>query len=101
MTAPTRTTIACPVCTHHVQVTDGKVAFHSLAGRTCDGAGRQVNGFKVTVVDLATGETGERFAEAGDYILITNPPCYLDGVQHWAKSGTVQLTLKDHRPGAS
>lgn len=99
MSAPAKTTIACPVCTHHVQVTGGKIAYHSLAGRECDGAGRQVNGFKVTVVDLASGETGEQYVEAGDYILIPFAPCYLDGIQRWTKSGTVQLTLKDHRPG--
>lgn len=101
MTAPNKAAMICPVCTHHVQVAGGKIAFHRLAGRDCDGAGRQVAGFKVTVVDLATGDTGEKYVESGDYILIPFAPCYLDGIQHWRKTGTVQLTLKDHRPGAS
>lgn len=97
MTAPSKTTITCPVCTHHVQVVGGKVAFHRIAGRDCDGMGQQVNGFKVTVVDLATGESSDRYVEAGEYVLVTGPPCYLDGIQQWTKSGTVQLTIKNHR----
>jgi hypothetical protein len=101
MTAPGKTTIACPKCTHHVKVEDGKIAFHRLGGKDCEAVGTPVNGFKVTVVDLATGETGEKFVEAGDYILIPFAPCFLASSQHWAKSGTVQLTLKDHKPGVS
>lgn len=56
-------------------------------------------GFRVTVEDLESGETGTRVVGVGDYILMPFAPCYLDGiVQH--SNGTVQLTLKGHAPEA-
>jgi len=42
MTAPGKTTTTCPVCTHHVQVKDSKVAEHYPEGNLCDGVGLPV-----------------------------------------------------------
>lgn len=53
--------------------------------------------FEVTVKDLETGESETRTVTSGDYLLIPFAPCYLDSFVHHA-NGTVQLTLKDHRP---
>jgi hypothetical protein len=47
---------------------------------------------RVTVEDMKTGEKGERIVPDGDYILVTSEPCYLDGVQTYAK--THVLTVK-------
>lgn len=56
------------------------------------------SGFRVTVEDLETGETQTKIVQAGDYMLIPFEPCYLAGAQQYPKSGTVVLTIKDHRP---
>jgi len=56
-------------------------------------------GFRVTVEDLETGETGTRVVGAGDYILVPFEPCYLDSVVRH-KNGTIQFTLKGHAPKA-
>lgn len=47
---------------------------------------------RVTVEDLETGDKGERIVADGDYILVTAEPCYLDGIQAYAK--THVLTIK-------
>lgn len=54
-------------------------------------------GFRVTVEDLDSGETGTRVVGEGDYIFIPFEPCYLDGIVRHG-NGTVQLTIKGHRP---
>lgn len=54
-------------------------------------------GFRVTVVDLESGETGEKIVAPGDYILIPFAPCRLDTTA-WNKNGTIQLTIKGHAP---
>lgn len=53
---------------------------------------------KVTVEDIETGEKGERIVQDGDYILVTAEPCYLDGVQTYAK--THVLTVKGFKRDA-
>lgn len=53
---------------------------------------------RVTVEDLETGDKGERIVPDGDYILITSEPCYLDGMQVYAK--THVLTVKGLTRGA-
>lgn len=100
MTAPGKTTIACPVCTHHVQITDGRVAKHYPEGNLCDGSEKSVNRFKVTVEDLVTGEVREQFVDAGDYIVLPFPPCYVESTHH-TRTGAVYLTLQDHKAGVS
>ncbi|WP_435582896.1 hypothetical protein [Amycolatopsis thermoflava] len=55
-------------------------------------------GFRVTVEDLDTGEAETRTVAPGDFVLIPLEPCHLSSVSRYEKSGTVQLTLKDHRP---
>lgn len=55
-------------------------------------------GFRVTVEDLDTGEKQSRVVAPGDYMLIPFAPCYLAGTQVQPGKGTVQLTIKDHRP---
>jgi hypothetical protein len=54
-------------------------------------------GFRVTVVDIETGESQDRIVQTGDYILIPFAPCHLHYTQRHA-SGTVQITLKGHAP---
>lgn len=54
-------------------------------------------GFRVTVEDLESGEVGVMLVSPGDYMVIPFGPCRLEGIQTW-DNGTVQLTLKDHRP---
>lgn len=54
-------------------------------------------GFRVTVEDLKTGEKSAMVVSEGDYMLIPFTPCYLHYTQRQA-NGTVQITLKDHRP---
>lgn len=98
MTAPPRTTVTCPVCTHHVQITDGRVGKHYPEGNLCDGYGKSVNGFKVTVENLVTGEIREQFVDAGEYLVLPFPPCYVEAAV-WSRTGTVRLTLQDHKPG--
>lgn len=53
--------------------------------------------FRVTVEDLETGDKQVMQVAEGDYMLIPFEPCYLDHTQRSAR-GTVQLTLKNHRP---
>lgn len=53
--------------------------------------------FRVTVEDLETGELQSMVVASGDYILIPFAPCVLSHTQRHA-TGTVQLTLKGHRP---
>jgi hypothetical protein len=53
--------------------------------------------FRVTVVDLETGETQAVEVAEGDYLLIPFAPCYLHHTQKHL-TGTVQITLRDHRP---
>lgn len=55
-------------------------------------------GIRVTVEDLETGETESKLVGPGDFILIPVAPCYVGSVQRYPKSGTTQLTVKDHRP---
>ena len=52
----------------------------------------------VTVRDDQTGEEETGHVMDGDYLLVTCLPCRLDGYQVYPKSGTVVLTVKDHRP---
>ena len=53
--------------------------------------------FRVTVVDLDTGDTQAMDVAAGDYLLIPFAPCHLHSTQkHF--NGTTQLVLHDHRP---
>lgn len=54
---------------------------------------------RVTVEDIETGQKGERIVPDGDYILITSEPCYLDGLQTYAKTHvlTVKGFTKDAR----
>lgn len=54
-------------------------------------------GFKVTVEDLKTGEKQAMVVSEGDYMLIPFAPCDLH-YTHRSVNGTVQVTLKDHRP---
>ena len=53
--------------------------------------------FRITVEDLATGETGVMEVASGDYMLIPLGSCYLHSTARHA-NGTVVLTLKDHQP---
>ncbi len=55
-------------------------------------------GFRVTVEDLATGETNAMIVAPGDYFLVTFDPAYLAGTQHYPKAGTAVATIKNHRP---
>lgn len=50
-------------------------------------------GIRVTVEDLKTGET-ETKVICNEWLLICDGAVYLDGLQEWPKSGTVQLTIK-------
>ena len=51
MTAPGRTTVTCPTCTHHVPVHNGRVAYHCSDGERCHGIGRTVpSGQTLTVL---------------------------------------------------
>lgn len=50
-------------------------------------------GIRVTVEDLATGDTETKVIR-DDWVLICDGRVYLDGLQEWPKSGTVQLTIK-------
>jgi len=54
-----------------------------------------VEGIKVTVTDLATGESMDRTI-VNDYCLVTDGDHYLDGIQRHA-NGTVVLTIKRER----
>lgn len=54
-------------------------------------------GFKVTVEDLDNGETQSMVVAPGDYMLIPFAPCRLHAAQKHG-NGTVQLTIKEHRP---
>lgn len=56
------------------------------------------NGFRITVEDLETGEKQSRVVQAGDYILMPFAPCHLANVAQYPSTGTVVLTVKDHRP---
>lgn len=53
--------------------------------------------FRVTVEDLETGDSHSAEVAAGDYVMVAFAPCHLHHVQRHA-TGTVQLTLRDHRP---
>ncbi|NUR80773.1 MAG: hypothetical protein HOQ21_10055 [Dermatophilaceae bacterium] len=55
-------------------------------------------GLRVTVEDLETGEKETKDIAPGDFILVACEPCYLGSVQRYPKSGTTQLTVKDHHP---
>lgn len=48
---------------------------------------------RVTVEDLETGDKETKEIPAGDYVIVTTAPCYLDGFQAYA-NGTVVLTVK-------
>jgi hypothetical protein len=53
--------------------------------------------FRVTVEDLETGDVQSMDVAEGDYTLIALEPCHLTYTQRF-KSGTVQLTVKNHHP---
>lgn len=48
---------------------------------------------RVTVEDLETGQSSTRDVRAGDYIIVTAAPCFLDGVQSY-NTRTHVLTVK-------
>lgn len=50
-------------------------------------------GFRVTVEDLKTGETGTRIVTPDDYFILTTGDCRVDSVSAYA-NGTHQLTIK-------
>lgn len=54
-------------------------------------------GIRVTVTDLATGET-ETHELWNDYVLITAGSCELANVQSYPGTGTHMLTIKGARP---
>lgn len=54
-------------------------------------------GFRVTVEDLATGDTQSMICAPGDMMLIPFAPCYKHSSQHHA-NGTTIITVKDHHP---
>lgn len=54
------------------------------------------SGLRVTVEDLDTGEAETKDLPAGDYLIITTAPAYLDGRVHH-KNGTAILTVKGRR----
>lgn len=53
--------------------------------------------FRITVEDLATGDKQVVEVAEGDFILIPFGGCYLGSANVHA-NGTVQLTVKNHRP---
>lgn len=53
--------------------------------------------FRVTVEDLQTGDKEVIEVAAGDYVINTFKPCYLNTVQRYA-GDTVQVFIKNHRP---
>jgi hypothetical protein len=60
---------------------------------TADGHEPQI---RVTVEDLATGET-ETTEVCDDYVLLTAGSCYVDGIQTYPTKGTHVLTIKGRR----
>jgi len=56
--------------------------------------------FRVTVEDLATGETQTMEISSGDYLLIPFAPCYRDSVQSYPLEGRHVITIRGHRPSA-
>lgn len=48
---------------------------------------------RITVEDLETGASSTRDIPAGDYILVTAAPCFLDGIQTYSNRTHV-LTVK-------
>ena len=48
---------------------------------------------RITVEDLATGETQSRDLPSGDYFLLTAEPAYVDGIRVF-KNGTHLVTIK-------
>lgn len=48
---------------------------------------------KVTVYNPETGESATGEIEPGNYMVICNPPCWLDGTQSYA-NGTTVVTVK-------
>ena len=59
-----------------------------------------VSYFRVTVEDLDTGEKQAVEIAEGDFLLIPFGGCYLANTAKHA-NGTVQLTVRDHRPAGS
>lgn len=56
------------------------------------------DGFRVTVEDLATGETQSKIVHAGDYMLIPFAPCHLAHTHAYLDAGTHVLTVRGYRP---
>ena len=53
-------------------------------------------GVRVTVEDLATGETKSAVI-CNDYVLVTVGTCYQASIQTWPKTGTHAITIKGVR----
>jgi translation elongation factor P/translation initiation factor 5A len=53
---------------------------------------------KVVATDLTTGESEEQVIKAGDYVIITNEPCRVDGIQTYREGRTHVITVKDRLP---
>lgn len=61
--------------------------------------GRGVMTFLISVTDEETGDVGTKRIAEGDYFLLTTGRCELTATQAYPTKGTVQLTIKNHRPG--
>lgn len=53
---------------------------------------------RVTVTDVATGESETAEVPAGDYLLLTTAPCYVASTQAYPLKGTHVLTIKGRAP---
>lgn len=61
-------------------------------------SGAALDGFRVTVEDLATGDRQSMIVHSGDYVLIPFAPCHLAHTQADLIAGTHVLTVKGYRP---
>jgi hypothetical protein len=53
---------------------------------------------RVTVTDIASGESETREVADGDYLCIAVDPCYLAHQQVYPTKGTHVLTIRGHAP---
>jgi hypothetical protein len=51
-------------------------------------------GTRVTARDISTGETESSVIE-DNYVLVTDGDCYVADIQHYPKSGTHVITVKN------
>lgn len=52
----------------------------------------------VVATDLMTGESERKVIRSGDYVVITNLPARVDGIQTYREGRTHVITVKDRLP---